>query len=197
MAKYTGFKNLAPIVLALLLTTTIFGQTKNEREYRIKKKQFPEKALKEMETELPEASRTKYYIEIDNDAISYEAKLKLNGKLYSVEFNANGDLEDIEILIEKNEVPQETLRSIESYFDSYFKKHRIIKIQRQYLARIFKNETFRFADQDKITDDVRYEIVVAGRKEEGFEHYEMRFAANGAFIDKRKFVSLGYDHILY
>lgn len=89
------------LMLSITFTATAIGQTKNEKEERIKKEVFPKIALLTL-NDLPQSSkRLKFYRETDGDKKSYEAKFKLNRKIYSIEFNSQGQLEDVEVKIKK------------------------------------------------------------------------------------------------
>ena len=85
-------KKFRLLPLLLLLPLFIISQVKQEKEQRIKKEQFPDKALELLEEYLEDARRIRFYIEMENGEKGYEAKFK-KGKLhYSVEFFENGEL---------------------------------------------------------------------------------------------------------
>ncbi|QLG46536.1 hypothetical protein [Costertonia aggregata] len=190
-------KYIIATCITIMVSNSLICQVKNEKEYRIPKSKFPDKAFSYFHKDLETARRVRYYFEIDNDSISYEAKFKQDGNLYSIEFDSEGNLEDVEVQTDENEMDSNASSNIHEYLDSFFKKHRIIKIQRQFPPSIFGNGTVRISDERKSIDNLKYEIIVAGRKEKGFERYEMLFNNLGNLLEKRKFVVLGYDHILY
>ncbi len=187
------------LLIALLTVFITQGQYKYEREYRIKKKQFPDKAHVLLKNHIKEARKVKYYREVDSTKVSYEAKFKLDRLFYSVEFDAYGNLEDVEILIKEVDIPNASLTAIKGYLNSNFSKHRILKIQQQYPVSAFENaeETLRNAFQNLLLPAIKYELVVAGRKEKGFEDFEILFDSEGNFISTRLSLPANYDHILY
>ena len=85
-------------ILVWMLPFNAMAQNKYEREHRILKSQFPEKALGLITDKLVGAKRVRFYKEIDSAKISYEAKFKKDKLRYSVEFDTEGTLEDIEVL---------------------------------------------------------------------------------------------------
>ena len=68
------------------------AQEKYEREHRINKKQFPEKALNYIAENLEDAKRIRFYRETDSSKTSYEVKFKKDRLHYSVEFDKDGKL---------------------------------------------------------------------------------------------------------
>ncbi len=118
---------------------------------------------------------------------------------YSVEFDQQGNLEDIEILIKEVDIPNESFDLIKGYLKKTFTKHRILRIQQQYPVSDDEpvQQTIRNAFQNLILPSIRYEIMVAGKKEDGFQDYEILFDADGNFIKQRKSLPANYDHVLY
>ncbi|MGB7392852.1 MAG: hypothetical protein WA913_00525 [Pricia sp.] len=194
-------KTLTLITTLCLLSYSFQGlaQVKNEREYRIERNQFPEKSIRSLSGYLDAAKRIRYFKEYDGEKTSFEVKFKLNRKKHSVEFDSIGNLEDVETYIDKEDIPRPAVRDIEKYLESEFTRYRIVKIQRQYPKSHYKEDAdlLENAFQNTIDTNVNYEIVVAGRKKDGFEDYEMTFDSIGGFLNSRKFISIGYDHILY
>ena len=193
-----AFKSLVCLILVLLCSNTLVAQNKYEREFRIKKSQFPETALTYIDSKLKEARRIRFYKETDSAKVSYEAKFKKDRLKYSVEFDENGTLEDIEILIEPVDIPDDSFANIQAYLDDNFTKHRIRRLQQQYPVVGKDVETVvKEAFQNLMLPYINYEIVVAGKKDEGYEEFEILFDAGGNFIKSRKSLPPNYDHILY
>ncbi|MBU3025211.1 hypothetical protein [Zobellia galactanivorans] len=116
-----------------------------------------------------------------------------------MEFNSIGQLEDIETYIEEKDIPESTLQRVNNYLKEEFNTYRIIKIQRQYTTEITKTPEalYQYAFYKDKNIGENYEIVIAGRNQEDFENFELLFSSEGSLINKRKFASIGYDHILY
>ncbi|WP_424003115.1 hypothetical protein [Maribacter sp. IgM3_T14_3] len=162
------------------------------------KSQFPAKAIVTIDENLTDFKRIKFYKETDSTKISFEAKLKKDKLWYSIEFDENGVLEDIEILIKITDIPNDTYARIEDYLNKNFTKYRIKRLQQQYPS---KNEsleaTFKSAFQNLILPTNNYEIVIVGKKDKGYLDYEIQFDAEGNFRKIRTSLPPNYDHVLY
>ena len=192
------FRNTMLIVLGFFCLSS-YGQYKYEREHRIKKNQFPAVAHAVIEEQLADARRIRYYRETDSTKISYEAKFKVDRLHYSVEFDQEGNLEDVEILIKEVDIPNESFTNMTAFLEENFTKYRIRRIQQQYPVSAFESveETIKNAFQNLLLPSIKYELVVAGRKDKGFEDFEILFDADGKFLNMRKSLPVNYDHILY
>ena len=187
-----------PLVLLLCSCFIASAQNKYEREYRIRKSQFPKAALAVLKGELPKVKRLKFYKETDSAKTSFEAKFKKDKLWYSVEFDKDGHLEDIEVLIKQVDIPSDAFAKMTLYFNDQFSKYRIKKIQQQYPADRKKlKETFRNAFQNLLLPSLNYELIVAGKKTENYFDYEILFDAAGNFKKIRKSLPPNYDHVLY
>lgn len=193
-------KKYSSVLLLLVLGTGILlGQNKYEREYRIRKSQFPERALNYISEKLEDARRIRFYKETDSAKTSYEAKFKKDRLWYSVEFSEQGVLEDIEILIKPIDIPEDSFAKINAYLAGYFLKYRIRRLQQQYPMT---NEeppetTLKNAFQNLMLPSINYELIVSGKKEKVFEQFEILFDAQGDFVSIRKSLPPNYDHVLY
>lgn len=192
-------KRYSPIFFLVLIGVFANAQNKYEREYRIRKNQFPTVALNLIDDTLEDARRIRFYRETDSTKISYEAKFKKDRLWYSVEFNEEGDLEDIEILIKEMDIPNEPMQKIIDYLNNSFTKYRIKRIQQQYPVskEETKEKTIRNAFQNLILPSVNYEFVVAGKKDKEYFDYELLFGSDGSFKKMRKSLPPNYDHVLY
>ena len=190
------------ISLALLLifsSAPLLSQTKYEREHRIKRSQFPEQALQFIGDSLENVRRLRFYKETDSARISFEAKLKKDRLHYSIEFNKDGILEDIEILIKEVDIPRDAFSMMKSYLEKNFHRYRIRKIQQQYPVRPEepKERTLKNAFQNLLLPYINYELIVGGKMDDGFRDYEILFDSEGNFINMRISVPANYDHVLY
>ena len=194
-----ALKNIIFSCFLLLFGYFALAQNKYEREHRILKSQFPEKALGYISEKLDGARRIRFYKEVDSAKVSYEAKFKKERLWYSIEFDKHGSLEDIEIIIQPTDIPKETFARINSYLASIFTKYRIRRMQQQYPITENGNPetTIKNAFQNLLLPSINYELVVAGKKDGHFEQYEILFDADGSFRSVRKSLPPNYDHILY
>lgn len=192
--------NILKLIIAACLFCFQLGhsQYKYEREYRILKSQFPVSAIANIEKNVADFKRIKFYKETDSTKISYEAKLKKAKLWYSIEFNEEGTLEDIEILIKPTDVPNDTYTKIISYLNDNFTKYKIKRLQQQYPSNNDNvDEIFKNAFQNLILPTNNYEIVVVGKKDKGYLDYEILFDADGNFKKIRTSLPPNYDHVLY
>ena len=193
-----NYKKLFLTGFLLFCGCFVFAQNKYEREYRIRKVQFPENALAFIETKLEDARHVRFYKETDSSKISYEAKFKKDRLHYSIEFDEDGKLEDVEIRIKEIDIPRETFEKITSYLEEEFITYRIRKIQQQY--PLLDNNTKKTLDdafQNLLLPSLNYELIIAGKTEKKYNQYEVLFDAAGNFIKLRKSLPPNYDHVLY
>ncbi|SHG51385.1 hypothetical protein [Flagellimonas flava] len=184
--------------LFLCLALSTVAQNKYEKEYRIPKSEFPSNALQMVSPYLEDAKRVRFYHETDSTKKSYELKLKKGRLHYSIEFNQNGDLEDVEFLIKETDVPEESWARITDQLQSKFKKIRIKRIQQQHPAGSTGVEkVLRDAFQNLILPTINYELVFTTKGEKGYQTFEGLFSAEGQLIKLRESLSADYDHILY
>jgi hypothetical protein len=175
------------------------AQNKFEREYRIKKSEFPENAYAFISLELTGVKRLRFYKEVDSAKISYEAKFKKDNLFYSIEFDKEGLLEDVEIVITEVDIPNETFANITAFLDRKYPLYKIKKMQQQYpfTETTDIKSTLKNAFQNLILPSVNYELIVSAKTEEGRDDFEILFNKEGNFVSLRKLLPPNYDHILY
>jgi len=199
------FKTMKTRVPLILLFIFLFGysaihaQNKYEREYRIKKSEFPSNALDLISNKIEDAKRVKFYKEMDSTKISYEAKLKKDKLWYSIEFSEKGILEDIEILIDPVDVPNDAFQNIENYLKANYSKYKIKRLQQQYPTTTDEDveTTLKIAFQNLLLPTTNYELVIGGQKDRTYLDYEILFDSEGNFKKSRTSLPLNYDHVLY
>ncbi len=186
-------------LLITLLCSSVSGQVKYEREFRIKKSQFPEASLQVAAPYLEGVRKLRFYKEIDSSRQSYEIKFKRDRLHYSIEFSDQDVLEDIEVGIKPVDIPGDSFLLMEQYLQAAFTKYKIRKIQQQYPASAFSStqETFRVAFQNLILPEIRYELIVHAKGESGYLDYEILFDSGGKFLERRQSLPPNYDHVLY
>ena len=174
------------------------AQNKYEREFRIRKSQFPSTAHDVINNNIVGAKHLRFYQENDNNKVGFTAKFKKDKLWYSIDFNNEGTLEKIDILINSTDIPNETYSNIEQYLNTIFSNYRIIKLKQQYYSNNDTLEkTFKKAFQNLILSSNIYEIVIAGKKERGYLDYEIQFDSDGNFNNIRTALPSNYDHVLY
>lgn len=191
--------NYTLFFLLLLLGFTAAAQVKSEREFRIRESQFPVTSLEKAKPYLEGVRRLRFYKEIDVDRVSYELKFKKARLHYSVEFSDSSELEAIEIRIKPVDIPEESWEAIGQHLLGSFRKFKVRKIQQQYRRDAFESDsaTFRSAFQNLLLPEIRYELIVQAKAEEGYRDFEITYDARGNFIMKKKSLPPNYDHVLY
>ncbi|MGP1991360.1 hypothetical protein D9V96_005710 [Zobellia laminariae] len=194
-----NFKTVLFLVLCITLSTnSAFAQVKNEREHRIRKSQFPEQALTLVKEKLANARRIRFYKEIDSSKISYEAKFKKDRLQYSIEFNAKGKLEDVEITIKPVDIPNDAYSKITTYLEENFIKYKIQKIQQQYITDGDNvDQTLKEAFQNLMLPSIKYVFLINGKNDNGSEKFEILFNSEGKFELMKNALPPNYDHVLY
>ena len=195
----TKFKYLFLVCsFTCFISSMVFAQQKNEVEVRIKQEDFPQKALSLLK-ELPKHSkRIRYYKETDNDKTSFEVKLKIKRVKYSIEFDTDGNLEDVEITISHKALPADISSKINTYLSTTYKKYHLLKIQKQYVnpSDSSASDTLKKAFSN-IDSPVNYELIaeVSSGSERSLK--EFTFDHSGVFISQREISASSYEYVLY
>lgn len=187
------------ILLLICCCSVSFSQTKDEKEERIQLSDFPEIAKTYFNFISHEAKYLKFYKETDGEKQSFEAKFKVDKLHYSVEFDTLGNLEDIEIVIKKKYITKDIYKAIDNYFNSTFKKTRIIKIQKQYVNNTNKNDKQFIQNiiENPNNKHTHFEIIAEIKTKNKHELREFTFNKEGEFEKSRLVTSSSYEHALY
>jgi len=190
------YKRIFTAFLLILLAFSLNAQKKVEKERRVDREEVPEEALEWFEDAYEDAGKVRWYFEKNNQGDSYEAKLKWKGHKHSVEFSTTGVIEDIEILITTDELPEQTRKKLLGYFDTHYKKYRIRKIQRQLNGE--PDDLEDVIDEDETEDIlIRYEIEFYGKTATRKELYEGLFDADGHLINRRVMKLRPTNNLIY
>lgn len=186
-----------PILFVLFaFTLPGFAQLKYEKESRVKKSNVPANAIHFVDA-INFNGKVRWYKEIGFNTITFEAKTKYEGKRYSIEFGEDGSLEDIEIEIEKHEMPSETYQLVSKYLAENHHKYAIEKIQVQYSGDTKLMLEF-FRDKRSVIGLVKsYEWVISGKVDNSFTLFEYLFSDNGEFIQKSTITLQNTDNMVY
>jgi len=187
------------LLLGFLLSVSISAQTKNEKEKRIKKSEFPKGANLLLNAIPQQAKRIRFYKETDGDKTSFETKFKFKKHWYSVECDSLGKLEDIEIQIKEDELPEETDDVIEDYFEDNSEKYDIIKIQEQFIysSKPSDTEFLKHISSNRESLRPNYEIIVALKIDKVWVLKEITFSHQGQFLSERTIKPDSYEYIMY
>ena len=184
------------VILLLLIGFNAFGQQKFEKEFRVKEIDVPQVAL-EFVAELNFGKQIKWYKEIGLNKTSFEAKTKYKNKKYSIEFTPNGYLEDVEIEINKLDIPNNAFTEINTYLTSKFNKFAFVKIQIQYLGSNANMIQFLKFENNKTLITTQYECVITAKMDGTYKTFELLFSENGQFINKKEIITRNAAHLEY
>lgn len=187
---------LSVIAITITFFTASFGQSKFEREYRIKPEEVPEPA-RSFVTSARIDGKIKWYFEENLQQNSIEAKFKHFKRQYSVEFDTLGQLQDIEMEAVLNELSEEVKTSITTQLDSIFEKHTIEKLQVQYRGEISSFASYIDTKTERNKYTLNYELVVKGRISRKWNLYEVVFDENGNWKNTSKIMLRDTDHLEY
>lgn len=158
---------------------------KVEREYRTFPDLVPKDAREWMEEAYGQVKKVKwYYKEDQNDDESYEARFKLNRLKYSVAFDEDGDVEDIEIARSWKKLPAEIKNRLQTTFDS-FDRFRLKTIEEQWTAK--DEDDLKDAARNGSPGDIRlrYEVEFRARIDGIEARWEGLFDLDGSLLSKR------------
>jgi len=198
--------NILKFILIPLLGT-LFGspfvvdaqdnkETKFEKEYRLDISKVPKPAITFVEPESLD-TKMKWYYEENNSGHSVEAKFKLEGNWYSIEFDTLGTLQDIEIEHRYSNLSKLLQKRIDNQLEETFSKHKIKKLQISYTGSF---PSFRqFVDQKKprATYQHGYEIVVKGKRSNSWGLYELFFNSKGDKETISKIILDSTQHLVF
>lgn len=186
-------------VFLFCLALNLSSQTKNEKESRIELDAFPEPSQTVVNTIIDNVRRIRHYKEIDGDNLSYESKFKYDKHWFSVEFNASGILEDIEVKINERQIEDDIRSKIKSYLNTHYSKFDFLKIQEQYPFNESKSpqQFLKSVLEQRKNTLSNYEIVVALKTNGNWQIREMTFDENGIFLKERTLQQDSYEYIMY
>jgi len=204
-----------PYLLLWLSSFPLFAQVKYEKERSINAQTVPETSRKIVDA-LTEVTKIKWYQEQQVEGISYEAKYKLNGRHYSVEFSQDGVLEDAEIELKWMEVPQPAAEAMKAHFDNTYLRYRVRKVQEQFsgglpaiqvrlqqMAASEPAEGNGNANGDAHIPGegmalvLRYEVVVQVLTEQGPALHEVLFDEQGLMLQTTVILLRNTDNLAY
>lgn len=175
-------------VLSIIFSVTLIagkagGQTKYEREYRINEQDVPGTAIEYLNG-FPFNRRIKWYINQYAFSETFEAKVRYQGRLYSIDFNQEGILNDLEVDIRQKEMPKEITSKIHHQLGLIFERYRILRIQAQFCTPDLHMKVSEGIL--KFLREANFEIIVEGNAGEGAAQYEILFSEEGSVLRKEE-----------
>jgi hypothetical protein len=172
------------ILLAIFLLMAAFplvAQVKFEQEIRVKRNAVPREAREWINDAFEGFKRVRWYYETTPEDNSYEAKFSWDGYLYSVKFDNEGKLVDIEKEITFEEITPGAKEDIRQYLEETYQRYRIIKVQRQFTGH--EDDLEDYIDEDEWEDiTMKYEIEFHGITSSENKLWEALFDGEGNLI---------------
>lgn len=186
-------KYIIIVICCILIGNVSYSQTKFETESRLSKDLVPNNA-KTFVFELVPDKKIKWYKEESQEGKSIEAKTCYQNIKYSIEFNPDGTLQDVEIDTNIKQINQSTATTIIDYLTTTYSEFKIKKIQTQYSgSNSDLLDYFKTKNRKNIT--IKYEIVLKGKTESGKQLYELLFTENGTIESTKQIVFRNTDNI--
>lgn len=188
---------LLPVAF-LLFSFECFCQKKLEFEIAVDEDSVPSISRDFVQQLFPD-QKVNWFFEKSEDDSTYEAKLKVNKKRYSVEFSYEGVFQDAEELIIEKEMPQYVIDTIRGKLKETFKKFEFKKIQKQYTSKgdvmkVLKEKNLSEAKKEIM---VNYEIVIFGETGTKQAYYEYLFDGDGIFKEMQELEEKTTDNFFY
>lgn len=176
------------ITILLILTLQAFAQVKVEREYRTDRSEVPPAATRWLDSTFrANPKKVKWYREETGNERNFEAKFRWQGKNLSVEFAETGEIDDVEITIGWNNIPEPTRMAIHKNLTAQFLSHRILKVQLQLVGS--PHELFKYFNGVPDAEIIlNYELELKGRTHAQNEIWEILFNSNGDALLTRRVI---------
>jgi hypothetical protein len=190
-------KNVLAISVIFLLSFQGFSQSKYEKEFRIKAKDVPSRALSFVDS-ITFDSKVKWYKEIGLNDVTIEAKAKFRKERHSIEFSENGIFQDIEIEVNPSQIPFDAFSKISGILSQTHKKYKIEKVQMQYTGG--RNLVLRFLREDRNSPEgitINFEVVISTKLDGNYIMIEYLFSETGEHMESNQIISKRKDTIDY
>jgi hypothetical protein len=183
------------LVIFTLFSSHLAGQTKFEKESRIKESDVPN-AANAFVGSLTGIKNLKWYKETSTTGQSIEAKFKKDKEKFSVEFDTLGNLEDVEKTVNWEVIPKTQQDKIIRGLDSVFTKFSILKIQLQYKGKAEDLISLIQTNERRKEIKLAFELIVKGTKEKKHQ-YEILFLENGFMQTVNEIIFKSADHLMF
>lgn len=183
---------LTPILIHCFISYTI-AQEKVEKEESIQKSEVNSRALNFVEA-ANFSKKVRWYKEYGISKESLEAKVKFKRHWYSIEFDSDGNLEDIEQVVKFRKLPKEVRAAMSDNLSDRFNKFRVLRTQLQWLENPKTLLTF-FNNQNARPTVEGYELEVEGYLDGKIRTYEVTCTSSGNVISVLRYVPRPTDNL--
>lgn len=195
-------------LLFLLISLMLAGvsslaqsDTKREFEQSVKPGQVPEAILNVLTPFIEQGRRIKYFKESDGENISWEIKMRYQGRQFSIEFYEDSRLKNIEELVGWNRLERGPRNSLGAFFESNYQRFRIKRFQKQYIPDK-DQEVGTFISkvlsvEGLPPDGYEVEAEVRSKETREFGFFEYLFDQDFQLISKRKIIPVPDGNLLF
>jgi len=169
-------------------------EVKTESEKRINPSEAPQLSNDFISATFDDIKRLKWYKEVTSGKKSYEAKFKFSRRKYSVEFDDEGNIEDVEIAFKLKELPPSVGEAMEEAF-SKIEKFKLQKIQEQWSAKDEISLREAIVTQNRSLATIQYEVVFRGVIDGENAIWEGTFSEKGALLKRQKVILRPTDNL--
>lgn len=189
---------LFTVLVFFTCLSSLSGQDKYEKEYRISSELVPSSAVNYIE-KFNFEKKVKWYREESLTLASIEAKTKRNKQRYSIEFDTTGQLQDLEIEIDFKTINPSAQKNICAALSQEFDRYKLEKTQRQYAGKATTILAYFLQAGMHISPEIKiqFEIVLEGKTADKVNLYECTFSQQGTLISKRRIVLRNTDILEY
>lgn len=186
-------KTLAFVLILIHCFTHAIAQEKVEKEESIQKSEVNSQALSFVEA-ANFGKKIRWYKEYGIKKESIEAKVKFRRNWFSIEFDSNGNLEDIEQVIKFRKLPKNVRTVISDDLAKRFDKFRVLRTQLQWLEDPKTLLTF-FNDKNGRPAAEGYELEVEGFLDGKISTYEVTCTNSGEILSVLQYVPRPTDNL--
>lgn len=171
-----------------------YAQQKFEREIRVRPQAVPA-AAEAFVSACAGTERIRWYQEINLGFYNFEAKVKRNGRHYSIEFDSTGVLQDVEMSIRFSHLPEAVQGAVRAELAGRCSKYRITRVQFQWtgaapaLQELVRNGTTGGQHTERL------ELVFSCKTDRGPVLYEALFDALGKMENLVEIVPRNTDNL--
>lgn len=179
----------------MVYSTMSLNAQKMEREFRIDQTEFPEEALEFLnQLDLP-LKKVKWFKEVQEHRTSFEAKIKVEKFLYSIEFDSLGRLEDIEKMVKFNRLPPDIQSVLKQSLRAQLGSYKIVKTQIQFTE--LRSEKVVLTELSVQNSSIKYEIELFTKRDASKRLMEYLLSNRGEILSSHEVIVRSSENLMY
>lgn len=179
----------------MVCSTMSLNAQKMEREFRIAQTDFPEEALEFLnQMDLP-LKKVKWLKEVQENRTSFEAKIKVDKFLYSIEFDSLGRLEDVEKMVKFNRLPPDIQSVLKQSLQGQLGKYKIVKTQIQFTEVNSEKAVLNELSAENST--IKYEIELFTKRDASKRLMEYLLSNTGEILSSQEVILRSSENLTY